>query len=388
MSTRHLPHILLLIDTAGAYGRGIVEGVGRYAREHGPWSIQYEYRALDSLPAARLKRWRGDGVISRTVSPKDGKLLRAMKRPIVELHGHPKSHVAEVHVDSVVQARMAVSHFLDCGLRRFAFFAIGNTWWIKEHRDQYNAQLRQRGFDCQNYEATLFSESVPVWDDRQRPNVIKWLRSLQYPIGIFTIGDLHAVHLMDVCREANIAVPEETAILGCGNDTVICETVNPTLSSIDLNSRCIGYEAARLLDAKMSGKAADGDVAIAPSHVAVRQSTDIVPIDDTDVAHAVRFIRQFACTGIGVDCVAEEIGLSRRSLEYRFDYFFQRTPAAEIMRVRIENAKMLLTQTDQTIENVARRSGFASVRYFGRAFRREVGITPAAYRRSQRVSRN
>jgi AraC-like DNA-binding protein len=75
-------------------------------------------------------------------------------------------------------------------------------------------------------------------------------------------------------------------------------------------------------------------------------------------------------------------------LEYRFDYFFQRTPAAEIMRVRIENAKMLLTQTDQTIENVARRSGFASVRYFGRAFRREVGITPAAYRRSQRVSRN
>ena len=69
---RRIPHILLLIDTAGAYGRGIVEGVGRYAAENGPWSIQYEYRAMDSLPPEWLKQWRGDGIITRTAQRQAG----------------------------------------------------------------------------------------------------------------------------------------------------------------------------------------------------------------------------------------------------------------------------------------------------------------------------
>jgi LacI family transcriptional regulator len=196
------------------------------------------------------------------------------------------------------------------------------------------------------------------------------------------------VRLLDVCRELNIAVPEEVAILGLGNDPVVCDTVHPTLSSIDLNSRLIGYEAARLLDTRMAGKAIDGPIFVAPSHVAVRQSTDLMAIQDSDVAQAVRFIRQSACKGIDVSRVAKEIGLSRSSLEQRFHRYLERTPAAEIMRVRIEHAKMLLSRTDQTVECIARKSGFASAKYFTRAFRREVGTTPSAYRRSQRISRD
>jgi len=45
--TQSSSRVLLLVDTAGAFGRGIVEGVGRYSQENGPWSIQFEYRALD-----------------------------------------------------------------------------------------------------------------------------------------------------------------------------------------------------------------------------------------------------------------------------------------------------------------------------------------------------
>ena len=45
-----VPHVLLLVDTAGAFGRSVIKGIGRYALENGPWSIQFVYRALDSLP--------------------------------------------------------------------------------------------------------------------------------------------------------------------------------------------------------------------------------------------------------------------------------------------------------------------------------------------------
>ena len=120
------------------------------------------------------------------------------------------------------------------------------------------------------------------------------------------------MRLLDICRELGIAVPEEMAILGVGNDPVICETLRPTLSSIDLDARRIGYEAARLLDRKMAGEQANESILIPPSHIAVRQSTDLMVIDDADVVQAMRFIREFACAGIDVALVADKVGLSQQ----------------------------------------------------------------------------
>ena len=48
--SRRIPHVLLLIETSVAYGRGLVEGISRYALEHGPWSLEYEARGLEKLP--------------------------------------------------------------------------------------------------------------------------------------------------------------------------------------------------------------------------------------------------------------------------------------------------------------------------------------------------
>jgi LacI family transcriptional regulator len=73
-------------------------------------------------------------------------------------------------------------------------------------------------------------------------------------------------------------------------------------------------------------------------------------------------------------------------LQQRFQRVLLRSPKQELMRVQIDRAKMLLTQTDMTVELVAKRSGFAAFEYFVRAFRREVGITPLAYRKHYRVA--
>ena len=193
---------------------------------------------------------------------------------------------------------------------------------------------------------------------------------------------------MDICRENDIAVPEEMAILGMGNDSVICETVRPTLSSIDVGARHMGYEAAKLLDRMMAGKPTKDIIYVSPSHVVVRQSTDLVAIEDADVAQAVRLIRESACTGTGVARIAETVGLSRRALERQFHQYLGRTPKAEIMRVQMERAKMLMVQTDQTSESIARKSGFSSLEYFTRVFRRTVGMKPQAYRKMGRITRD
>ncbi len=154
-----------------------------------------------------------------------------------------------------------------------------------------------------------------------------------------TTGDLQAVCLLDICRRLDIGVPDEMAILGRGNDTAICETVRPTLSSVDVDARRCGYEAAQMLDEKMAGKQVPKMVLVPPTRIAIRQSTDLMVIEDPDVVQALRFIRDYACKGIDVPRVADEVGVSRRALERRFLEFLGRTPNAEIIRVQIERAR-------------------------------------------------
>jgi LacI family transcriptional regulator len=384
----HTPRVLLLVDTAAPFGRAVIRGVGRYALENGPWSIQFVYRVLDSLPPQWLKQWKGDGIISRTVNLKQAKMLWRTKLPVVELHSHPKVTTSQIRVDVDKVGRMAVDHFLNCGLRQFGFFSYGEAWWIRSFREAFSQIVADRGYDCHCYLPPPSEPSVPTWRESQRPGLVKWLRSLPRPIGVFTAGDIHSAFLLDICRDLNIRMPEDLAILGMGNDSVICETVRPTLSSLDVDGRRVGYEAAKLLDLMMAGRPSKDIIYVPPSHVVTRQSTDLVAIEDADVAQAVRVIRESACTGIDVAGVAERVGLSRRSLERRFRQFLGRTPKAEIMRVQIEHAKRLMVQTDQTTVSIARKSGFSSLGHFTKAFRRIVGVKSQAYRKKQRSSRN
>ncbi len=381
-----MPHVLLLIDTAGSCGRGIIEGINRYALENGPWSIRFMYRALDSLPPQWLKEWRWNGIISRTNNQKLAKLLWAGKLPLVELHGYPNIGFVQVQTDFDKEARMAVEHFFDNGLRHFAFFSFGSAWIVDFHQDAFVRAVHGLGYDCHCYRPARSNRCSPVWHESQRSGVIRWLRSLPRPIGIFTPGDVHAMLLSDLCRTIDIPVPEEMAILGLGNDSLICQTVHPTLSSVDMNVQRVGYEAASLLDRMMAGKKEKDIIYVEPSHVAVRQSTDVIAVDDADVAQALHYIRQSACKGIEVSDVVERVGLSRRTLEMRFHRLMGRSPKAEISRIRIEHAKMLLVQTDQTSNRIARNCGFSSLEYFTTAFHRVVGVQPQTYRRMRSIA--
>jgi LacI family transcriptional regulator len=276
---------------------------------------------------------------------------------------------------------MAVEHFYDSGLRHFGYFAFSMPTWIATHREAYIKMLAERGFACRVFKSSPCRRSIPVWRDAQRPALLRWIRALPRPIGIYTPGDLHAVRLLDICHEAKIVVPDEIAILGRGNDPVICETVHPTLSSVDIDSRRIGYEAAKMLARKMANKPVVEPLLFPPRQVVVRQSTDFAHVDDPDVAQAVLFIRQYACDAIDVPRVAKEVGISRRSLEIKFRQHLERTPKEEILRMKLERAKPLLERSEKTLETIAHQSGFPSAKYFSAAFLRELGETPAAYRK-------
>ena len=68
--------------------------------------------------------------------------------PVVELHGAPEVAQPHVYPDEQAIGRMAAEHLLDRGLRRLAFFAADETWWIKLRREAFARALAERGLHC------------------------------------------------------------------------------------------------------------------------------------------------------------------------------------------------------------------------------------------------
>jgi LacI family transcriptional regulator len=375
-----LPHVALLIETSRSYGRGVLAGVRRYLGEHGPWSAYLETRSLESQGPPWLRGWKGDGILSRTGSAALARRLRATSVPVVELRSRRLLPRAPwVGVDNRALGAMVASHLLERGFRNFGLLALGGEDFFRERCDNFVSSLRDRGFRCD----VLPSPAGP-WEAQQRA-LVRWVRSLPRPAGVMACTDQLGFWLLDACMRAGVAVPEEVAVVGVENDEALCAMSRPPLSSVALPTERIGYEAARVLDRLMQGRAVPKHrIAIEPLGVVARQSSDVVAVGDPRLAAALRHIRERACGGIGVDDVLRAAPMSRSSLERGLRKFLGRSPHDELRRVRLEGAKRLLAETDLKLSAVAQRSGFRHVQRLCEQFRSAFGETAGRYRARMR----
>src|SRR5690606_18185291 len=103
------------------------------------------------------------------------------------------------------------------------------------------------------FESPWHGMDVPPWESEQH-DIEQWLCSLPKPVGIFASNDLRAQNVLNACREINVAIPEEIAVIGVDDDELLCSLCRPTLSSVIPNAEEIGYLAAGLLEQLMSRK--------------------------------------------------------------------------------------------------------------------------------------
>ena len=78
--------------------------------------------------------------------------------------------------------------------------------------------------------------------------------------------------------------------------------------------------------------------------------------------------------------LAYEAGVSERSLTRLFRGGLDVSPADFVERVRVDLARRWLLETGDSIERVALRCGFGSLRRMDRAFARAVGASPTEFR--------
>jgi LacI family transcriptional regulator len=189
--------------------------------------------------------------------------------------------------------------------------------------------------------------------------------------------------LLAVCGEMGLRVPEDVAVLGVDNDDVLCELCRPPLSSIETGGEARGFEAAALLDKLMAGEAnPTRPLEIPPLRAVTRQSTDVLELEDKEVANALRYIRSHAHKPISVSDVLGVVPISRKSLEVRFVDAVGKSPGQVIRQAHLRRAKMLLTETDYPLAEIASRSGLRSAKTLCELFRRQEDMTPTEYRRT------
>ena len=376
---RRIPKVILLIETSRAYGRGLLRGITKYSRLHGPWVFYSEPGGLEkALP--HLREWGANGIIMR--DSRKGDEVTTMGVPVI-VSVHLKEHIMGtpyIDTNGVRIGRMAAEHLLNRGFRQFAYCGFDELHWSRERCENFSNKLVEAGFKVHIYKQA-HSKIKRSWENEQTI-IADWLKSLPKPVGLMACNDDRGRQLTEACKIAGLKVPEQVAIIGVDNDELVCELSDPPLSSVALNVERGGYEAAELLDKLMAGeKIANQDIIVQPTHVVTRQSTDILAIEDSDVAEAMRFIRQHAREPIQVSEVADAVALSRRALQQRFRRILGRTVHEEIRHTRIEQVARMLAVTNLSVSQIAQALGYIGVEKLSRSFQREMGVSPLAYRK-------
>ncbi len=376
--------VAVLIETSRAYGRGLIRGVSQYNREHGSWVIYFEPHGLNEPLPYWLKNWQGDGILARVANRKTADAILKLRLPVVDLRkALPDLPTASIGVDNQMVAQLAFDHLKDRGLSNIAFCGLPRGQYIRmdERCDFFVHAAETAGFRCQVFETSLRRSRSQTLDEQQKM-LAKWVKQLPKPVGIMACNDDRGLNLLDACRRAGAMVPEQVAVISVDNDEYLCNLSIPPMSSIDVASQNIGYEAAALLDDLMAGAPLCRETRLVPpGGIVHRQSTEVVASDDPAVIQAVRMIRSRACDQLKVADVTRLVGLSRVTIEKRIKAALGCSIHEEVRRIQVEKAKELLADRSLSFKQVAHHCGFKFPQYLATVFRQTTGETPTEFRR-------
>jgi LacI family transcriptional regulator len=369
--------------TLGWYYPEIHLGVARFAREN-RWHLTFDFD--EPYP----KRWKGDGVLTLlgNNNVEQWQLLKTLKVPMVDLaESRPKISLPRVTMDNAAIVRMAAEYFLDKGYRQFAFVHRWELGVSQRRRKFFSEVVQSRGFDC--HLLSWQRERGRRVDTRANRKLwlARRLTDLPKPLAVLA-RDNEAVEVLESCLAAGLSVPDQVAVLGIDNTETICNCLYVSLSSIDPNLELIGYEAAALLQRLIDGESPPKQpIYIPPRGIVERISTDSLATNHPHVAAALKYIRDHAADPISMSDIVKHVPMSRSGLEKAFREHYVRAPMEQLRHVRLDLAKKLLRDTDDSLNKVARLSGFQTAHGLCRIFRQQVGMTPKQYRDAQRNQR-
>jgi AraC family transcriptional regulator, alkane utilization regulator len=107
-------------------------------------------------------------------------------------------------------------------------------------------------------------------------------------------------------------------------------------------------------------------------------------LTDEPIRFALQILGERPAESWTLESLAAEVGMSRTILVTRFRSVVGDAPMRYLTRIRLSTAAAYLASSDLTLYEIARRSGYEDEGTLSRAFKREFGVAPGAYRSASR----
>lgn len=373
--------VLILVTPTLRIGRDCWRGINQFLREQRPSWI------LASHPAWRFADLRQppafqctvDGAIVWQFDPMPDMSWWTPSTQVASVINYElEGKAAVVVTDDSAKGHAAATHLIERGIRRFLY--IGRPGKL--------SSLRQKGFIDAVLAAGLPAPlAINIDEHMSRNEFIGMLEAhiaKESPtIGILAYNDSLAAYVVDCCHTAGIDVPRSMSVVGVDDDELICESANPSLSSVQAPFEKVGYRAAEILAKALQANQPlrmGVEMIRGGCFVAQRRSSAMMGSNDAIIQRAMNVIRERFRDNIGVEdlfCCDE---ISRRAFEYRFQRALRCSPYERILRERIEHAKALLINTQLKLQVISVQCGFNSESRLNDNFYQQTGLTPREYR--------
>ena len=374
--------VFIALRMAGIAGQEKLSGIFRFLGENHDWDITLVRTAAEFTPArmkSALKEGYDGFIVSIPDTERTAALLASTDVPAIVMDIH--SPVLESRRDRIVFirnsseeiGRAAANHLLGIGkCRSYAFVHNPSVMqWSVDRCKAFKETLRDNGFWC---------HELRTPDGLQR---------LERPIGVFAANDDRGYDVIEFCHARRIRVPEDAAVLGINNDTLICENCHPKLSSIQPDFEQEGFLAAETLSKMMklprTSRASQTFPTSQTSLVGVksivrRESTAELSPSGKRVQRALSYIRRNALRGISVDDVARHLKVSRRLADLRFRELQGSTIGETIISLRLAEVKRLLRTTREPIDSIAAQCGYTNANYLKNLFKKRFAMSMRDFR--------
>lgn len=372
--------VFIALRMAGIAGQEKLSGIFRFLGDNHDWDIRL-VRTAGEFSVAAVKdalRSKYDGfIVSIPGTEETAAVLATTDIPTIVMDIHSrrlaarKRNIVFIRNSSEEIGRTAANHLLAIGTcRSYAFVHNPSVMqWSIDRCKAFRATLRDNGFWCHELRTS------------------DGLQKLERPVGIFAANDDRGYDVIEFCHAHRMRVPEDAAVLGINNDTLICENCHPRLSSIQPDFEQEGYLAAETLTKMMRPRAASSLITH-PSSLFVgirsvirRESTAELSTSGKLVQKAVAYIRRHALEGIGVSDVVTHLKVSRRLADLRFRELQHTSIGGEITRIRLAEVQRLLRTTREPIDSIAAKCGYANPNYLKNLFRKRFSMSMREFRK-------